>query len=133
MKRLATGLLVLAAMVYIATLLLESRWPWLSWVRAAAEAAMVGGVADWFAVTALFRHPLGIPIPHTAIIPQNKDRIGDTLAVFLRDTRADDLGVEFQRGPRPVGEIHVPIKAAIRERRGRDGSAREREHHGDPE
>ena len=46
---------------------------------------MVGGIADWFAVTALFRHPLGLPIPHTAIIPRNKDRIGDTLAAFLRD------------------------------------------------
>ena len=46
---------------------------------------MVGGLADWFAVTALFRHPLGLPIPHTAIIPRNKDRIGDTLAAFLRD------------------------------------------------
>src|SRR3546814_16364957 len=55
-------------------------------VRAFAEAAMVGGLADWFAVTALFRHPLGLPIPHTAIIPRNKDRIGDTLALFLRDT-----------------------------------------------
>ncbi len=54
-------------------------------VRAFAEAAMVGGLADWFAVTALFRHPLGLPIPHTAIIPRNKDRIGDTLAAFLRD------------------------------------------------
>ena len=46
---------------------------------------MVGGLADWFAVTALFRHPLGLPIPHTAIIPRNKDRIGETLAAFLRD------------------------------------------------
>jgi uncharacterized membrane-anchored protein YjiN (DUF445 family) len=54
------------------------------YVRAFAEAAMVGGLADWFAVTALFRHPLGIPIPHTAIIPENKDRIADTMADFLR-------------------------------------------------
>ena len=46
---------------------------------------MVGGMADWFAVTALFRHPLGLPIPHTAIVPRNKDRIGDQLAQFLRD------------------------------------------------
>ena len=46
---------------------------------------MVGGLADWFAVTALFRHPLGLPIPHTAIIPRNKDRIGETLANFLKD------------------------------------------------
>jgi uncharacterized membrane-anchored protein YjiN (DUF445 family) len=54
-------------------------------VQAFAEAAMVGGLADWFAVTALFRHPLGLPIPHTAIIPANKDRIGDSLATFLKD------------------------------------------------
>jgi len=57
----------------------------IGFVKAFAEAAMVGGLADWFAVTALFRHPLGLPIPHTAIIPRNKDRIGDTLATFLRD------------------------------------------------
>ena len=55
------------------------------YAHAFAEAAMVGGLADWFAVTALFRHPLGIPIPHTAIIPENKDRIADTMAQFLRE------------------------------------------------
>ena len=60
----------------------HSAWGFL---EAFAEAAMVGGLADWFAVTALFRHPLGIPIPHTAIIPENKDRIADTMAGFLRD------------------------------------------------
>lgn len=54
------------------------------YLRAFAEAAMVGGLADWFAVTALFRHPMGLPIPHTAIIPQNKDRIADSMAAFLR-------------------------------------------------
>ena len=67
-----------------------ARWigpvhPMVGFVQAFAEAAMVGGLADWFAVTALFRHPLGLPIPHTAIIPRNKDRIGETLATFLRD------------------------------------------------
>ena len=56
---------------------------WL-WVRAFSEAALVGGLADWFAVTALFRHPLGLPIPHTAIIPANKERIADSMAGFLR-------------------------------------------------
>ncbi len=59
--------------------------PAIGFLQAFAEAAMVGGLADWFAVTALFRHPLGLPVPHTAIIPRNKDRIGDTLALFLRD------------------------------------------------
>lgn len=85
MKRVATGLLVLMAAVYVCARLWERVYPGVGYVRAFAEAAMVGGLADWFAVTALFRHPLGLPIPHTAIIPRNKDRIGDTLAVFLKD------------------------------------------------
>jgi uncharacterized membrane-anchored protein YjiN (DUF445 family) len=63
---------------------LESRYPWLGYVRATAEAAMVGGLADWFAVTALFRHPLGIPIPHTAIIPARKERVGRSLGGFVQ-------------------------------------------------
>jgi uncharacterized membrane-anchored protein YjiN (DUF445 family) len=62
---------------------LESRYPWIGFVRATAEAAMVGAIADWFAVTALFRHPLGIPIPHTAIVPNRKDRIGGSLGRFV--------------------------------------------------
>jgi uncharacterized membrane-anchored protein YjiN (DUF445 family) len=85
MRTVATGLLVLMAGIYLAARLYEPVHPAVGFVRAFAEAAMVGGLADWFAVTALFRHPLGIPIPHTAIIPRNKDRIGDTLALFLRD------------------------------------------------
>ena len=85
MRAAATGLLVLMAAVYLTARLYEPVHPAIGFIRAFAEAAMVGGLADWFAVTALFRHPLGIPIPHTAIIPRNKDRIGDTLALFLRD------------------------------------------------
>lgn len=85
MKIAATGLLVLMAAIYFTTRAHVDDYPWLSFVKAFAEAAMVGGLADWFAVTALFRHPLGLPIPHTAIIPRNKDRIGDTLAAFIRD------------------------------------------------
>jgi len=85
MKVVATGLLVVMAIIFAVTRALEPRYHWLSFVKAFAEAAMVGGLADWFAVTALFRHPLGLPIPHTAIIPRNKDRIGETLASFLRD------------------------------------------------
>ena len=84
MKIAATGLLVAMAAAYFAARSLEPAYPWLGWVKAFAEAGMVGGLADWFAVTALFRHPLGLPIPHTAIIPRNKDRIGDTLANFLK-------------------------------------------------
>ena len=85
MKIAATGLLVLMAAIFAVTRAFEERYPWLSLVKAFAEAAMVGGLADWFAVTALFRHPLGLPIPHTAIIPRNKDRIGEALASFIRD------------------------------------------------
>src|SRR5215213_6760075 len=85
MKLVATGLLVAMAAVFLASRALEHLYPALSYLKAFAEAAMVGGLADWFAVTALFRHPLGLPIPHTAIIPRNKDRIGETLASFIRD------------------------------------------------
>ncbi|MGB5483465.1 DUF445 domain-containing protein [Parasphingorhabdus sp.] len=85
MKIIATGMLVVMAIIYFAAKSYEAVHPALGFVRAFAEAAMVGGLADWFAVTALFRHPMGIPIPHTAIIPRNKDRIGDTLANFLKD------------------------------------------------
>ena len=85
MKLAATSLLVAMAAVFFLTRQFEPAYPWLAWVKAFAEAAMVGGLADWFAVTALFRHPLGLPIPHTAIIPRNKDRIGEALASFLRD------------------------------------------------
>jgi uncharacterized membrane-anchored protein YjiN (DUF445 family) len=85
MKAAATGLLVAMAVVFGITRALEPEYPWLAYLKAFAEAAMVGGLADWFAVTALFRHPLGLPIPHTAIIPRNKDRIGEALARFLQE------------------------------------------------
>jgi len=85
MKRRATGLLVGATVLFVLSLALERQFPWLAFVRATAEAAMVGGLADWFAITALFRHPLGIPIPHTAIIPSRKDRIGRSLGGFVQN------------------------------------------------
>src|SRR5690242_20748889 len=85
MKVAATGLLVIMAAVFIGARAFEPNYPWLAWIKSFAEAGMVGGLADWFAVTALFRHPLGLPIPHTAIIPRNKDRIGDSLANFLKE------------------------------------------------
>ena len=84
MKRVATLMLVGVAVLFVVTRFLESRYPWLGFVRAFAEAAMVGGIADWFAVTALFRHPMGIPIPHTAIVPSRKDRIGTALGNFVQ-------------------------------------------------
>ncbi|MGF1549928.1 MAG: DUF445 domain-containing protein [Sphingomonadaceae bacterium] len=85
MRIMATASLGLMAAVFLLANRYDEAYPAWGFVKAFAEAAMVGGLADWFAVTALFRHPLGIPIPHTAIIPKNKDRIGDTLAIFLRD------------------------------------------------
>ncbi|HEU5066937.1 MAG TPA: DUF445 domain-containing protein [Sphingomicrobium sp.] len=85
MKAAATGLLVAMAALFVLARALQPHFPWLGFVKAFAEAAMVGGLADWFAVTALFRHPLGLPIPHTAIIPRNKDRIGEALANFINE------------------------------------------------
>ena len=84
MKRRATLLLAAATVIFIVAKALESRYHWIGIIRATAEAAMVGGLADWFAVTALFRHPLGIPIPHTAIVPAKKDRVGRTLGAFVQ-------------------------------------------------
>ncbi|MCW2831777.1 MAG: hypothetical protein JWP31_2469, partial [Aeromicrobium sp.] len=80
MRALALSLLVLAAVVYAFT---RDQDGWVGYVNAGAEAAMVGAIADWFAVTALFRHPLGLPIPHTAIIPTRKDAIGSSLSEFV--------------------------------------------------
>ena len=84
MKLLATLLLVAAFVIYVIALILEEWYAWVGFVRATAEAAMVGAIADWFAVTALFRHPLGLKIPHTAIIPRRKREIGEKLARFVR-------------------------------------------------
>jgi uncharacterized membrane-anchored protein YjiN (DUF445 family) len=80
MKRLATGLFLLAAVIFAVTVGQEG---WLGFVNAGAEAAMIGALADWFAVTALFRHPLGLPIPHTALIPTRKDQLGQSLEEFV--------------------------------------------------
>ncbi len=85
MQRVATGLLVLAAVVFLVAHHYEPLYPWLGYVRATAEASVVGAIADWFAVTALFRHPLGIPIPHTAIMQTQKDRVGRILGNFVQN------------------------------------------------
>jgi uncharacterized membrane-anchored protein YjiN (DUF445 family) len=82
-RAFATGLLGVAALVFLGTSAIAAPGFWVALVRAGAEAALVGGLADWFAVTALFRHPLGLPIPRTAIIPKNKDRIGEGLGQFV--------------------------------------------------
>jgi uncharacterized membrane-anchored protein YjiN (DUF445 family) len=83
MKRLATGLLLLMTAIYVTTQFFHGI-VWVGFVEATAEAAMIGALADWFAVTALFRHPMGIPIPHTAIIPSRKDTIGEQFGVFVQ-------------------------------------------------
>src|SRR5579872_3250259 len=83
MRFLATALLGIATLTFILTSWLQARWPWLAFVRAFAEAGMIGACADWFAVVALFRHPLGLPIPHTAVVPENKRRIGAAMGRFI--------------------------------------------------
>ena len=85
MKWRATGLLAAAAAVFGVASAFEHLHPWLGYVRATAEASLVGGLADWFAVTALFRHPLGLPIPHTAIVATRKERIGRILGNFVQN------------------------------------------------
>jgi uncharacterized membrane-anchored protein YjiN (DUF445 family) len=94
MKRLATGLFLLAAAVFLVCVLLGPDGGWVGYVRATAEASMVGALADWFAVTALFRHPLRLPIPHTAIIPRKKDQIGESLGTFVEQNFLTRAAVE---------------------------------------
>ena len=121
MRALATAMLAGMAAIFIAATRLDHLHPAWGFVRAFAEAGLVGGIADWFAVTALFRHPLGIPIPHTAIIPEKKDRIADTMAGFLRDNfltpsvvarrmrgmnLARTVG-DFLAEPRPAGKSRI--------------------------
>jgi len=83
MQSLATALLCTALGVLLLSARYEAIWPWLRWVRAFAEASAIGAIADWYAVVALFRRPLGLPIPHTAIIPANKENIGRSLGEFV--------------------------------------------------
>jgi len=83
MQRLATGMLITMLVILVLANLFLSVHPLVGYLRAFAEAAVVGALADWFAVTALFRQPLGLPIPHTAIIPRNKERIGQSLGRFV--------------------------------------------------
>lgn len=82
MRGVALGLLLFAAVVFVATQGEGGAW---GYVHATAEAAMVGAIADWFAVTALFRHPMGLPIPHTAIIPTRKAALGKSLEEFITE------------------------------------------------
>lgn len=105
MKIAALALLVAMISGFITSHLMGGQGAW-AWVRAFCEAATVGALADWFAVVALFRRPMGLPIPHTAIIPSNKDRIGDNLAVFVRDHFLDpDTLMDKLRGFDPAARL----------------------------
>jgi len=106
MQRVATGLLIAASAIFLLAHIFVEASPILPYVRAFAEAAMVGALADWFAVTALFRHPLGIPIPHTAIIPARKDRIAESFGRFVERNFLDpDNIAERVRRQDPAGRL----------------------------
>ncbi len=107
-KAIALSFLIGAAVIFLGCSwwqASESGAPvWVGYVRAAAEAGMVGGLADWFAVTALFRRPMGLPIPHTALIPNNKDRVGDALSDFVEENflTADALSAKVREAELPL-------------------------------
>jgi uncharacterized membrane-anchored protein YjiN (DUF445 family) len=133
MKSVAGGLLVLAGIVYVVARRVEEAGApaWVGFVRAAAEAGMIGGLADWFAVTALFRRPLGLPIPHTALIPTRKDALGESLGDFVGGnflaeevvrSRVRQAGVSARVGvwiaeepnaQRVAAEIAVAVRGAL--------------------
>lgn len=93
MRLLATSLLFAACVLFVFSCLWQQHYPALAYLKAFAEAAMVGALADWFAVTALFRHPLGLPIPHTAILPQKQNKIADELARFIENNFLQDKAI----------------------------------------
>lgn len=118
MQRRATGLLIVAAIVFVAARVAERSQPNWGFLRATAEAAMVGGVADWFAVTALFRRPLGLPIPHTALIPTRKDQLGATLGAFVQQNFLNRKAIEERLAGANVSQrlalwLQRPASAAI--------------------
>jgi uncharacterized membrane-anchored protein YjiN (DUF445 family) len=103
MRSLAVGLLLFAALVYVLTLGTDG---FLGFVNAGAEASMVGAIADWFAVTALFKHPLGLPIPHTALIPKRKDELGKGLEEFVGENFLQE-GIIRER----IGSAELALRA----------------------
>src|SRR2546423_650923 len=124
MKRRATSLLGVALLVFIAASWFEPQYPWLGYLRATAEASLVGGLADWFAVTALFRHPLGVPIPHTAIIPTRRAKIIESIVSMVQDEwlspevigarlsriSPSDMIVDWLRDPAHVERLGGPLR-----------------------
>src|SRR6188472_650051 len=128
MKGIALGALLLAAAVFAFAFAFQEQYPWLGYVRAAAEGAMVGALADWFAVTALFRYPLGLRIPHTAIIPNKKDQLGVSLGDFVGENflsedvvrgRLRAVGIGSRLGawlavPEHADRVTAELSAALR-------------------
>jgi uncharacterized membrane-anchored protein YjiN (DUF445 family) len=116
-RRRATALLGAVTVLFVVVTAIGAHGTFLSYVQAGAEAAMVGGVADWFAVTALFRHPLGLPIPHTAVIVERKDQFAATLGQFVQenflngDVLAERIG-SAQIASRVAGWLTDPDNAA---------------------
>jgi len=116
-RRRATALLVAATALFVAVTAVGAHGTLLGYVQAGAEAAMVGGVADWFAVTALFRRPLGLPIPHTALIVERKDQFAATLGQFVQENflNADVLAERIRSAglvPRLADWLADPANAA---------------------
>jgi uncharacterized membrane-anchored protein YjiN (DUF445 family) len=109
MRSLAVGLLVFAAAVYLVTLDRGGFW---GYVNAGAEASMVGAIADWFAVTALFKHPLGLPIPHTALIPKRKDEFGRSLEDFVQENFLQEEIIRERLG---VAQISARVAEWLRD------------------
>jgi uncharacterized membrane-anchored protein YjiN (DUF445 family) len=116
MKRLPLALLLLMAALFAFTLHRPEAWA--GWVNAFAEAGMIGALADWFAVVALFKHPLGIPIPHTAIIPRRKDEIGASMATFVAEhfLHPDVVRLRLQQVNMASGVVNWLNSAGGRER-----------------
>ena len=109
MKAVALAFLLGAAVVYALTRLYSNAPAWVGYVQAMAEASMVGALADWFAVTALFRHPLGLPIPHTAIIPNRKDQLGRGLGTFVQSNFLAPAVLSERPSPDAEGSLTPPI------------------------
>src|SRR5579863_5909686 len=117
MQRLNLTLLGISLLLLVASVYYRPHWPWLRWLQAFAEAAAIGAIADWYAVVALFRRPLGLPIPHTAIIPTHKDSIGESLGEFVAqylltpDNIVDKLR-QFDTAAQLSGWLAAPANAA---------------------
>ena len=125
MRLAATGLLAAMAALYVVAAVWPHAPSWLGYVRAFAEAATVGACADWFAVTALFRRPFGLPIPHTGIVPRNKARIGEALGAFIADNFLTAEVLEAKLRQLEVGRWGCSLAQTPGEREGRRRTARQ--------